>query len=93
MTGRKIAAGDVLRLTRAASPQFVEPIRVRVVRRLDDWHTYEGWKWVDAYELNTAGDAVRRRTLYVRLAGVQWVNKPPQPDGPRRPLPRTAVRT
>ncbi|WP_370517030.1 hypothetical protein [Micromonospora sp. HM134] len=55
--------------------QFIRPITVRVIRVLTGWHTYDGWVWVDAYQLNAAGDAVRRRTLFLR------------PDGARRPAP------
>ncbi|TDC85425.1 hypothetical protein E1193_02840 [Micromonospora sp. KC606] len=75
MTDRTITAGDVLRLAREASPQFATPIRVRVIRVLD-WPTYHGWRWIDAYELNRAGDATRRRTLYVRVEGVRRLTVP-----------------
>ncbi|MEU1885800.1 hypothetical protein ABZ491_10020 [Micromonospora rifamycinica] len=59
-----MAAGDLLHLTRQASVQFSRPITVRVIRVRTDWHTYDGWVWIDAYQLDAAGDAVRRRTLY-----------------------------
>ncbi|MEV4662614.1 hypothetical protein AB0J85_11740 [Micromonospora echinofusca] len=65
-------SGDVLHLTRSASPQFVRPIVVRVIRVLTDWHTYHGWCWIDGYQLNARGDAVDRRSLYVRCEGVRW---------------------
>lgn len=70
---RKPRSGDVLHLTRAASVQFVEPLLFRVIRR-HDWVTYEGWVWLDGYELNAAGDAVDRRSLFVRIAGIRYVN-------------------
>lgn len=63
-------SGDLLRLTRAASVQFVRPIMFRVIRTLD-WTTYDGWAWLEGYELNAAGDAVARRTIFVRLAGLR----------------------
>ncbi|MFG3715777.1 hypothetical protein [Micromonospora sp. NPDC047730] len=93
MTLRKLKSGDVIRLTRDASPQFVNPIRVRVIRVLDDWHTYDGWKWLDGYQLGPKDEAVDRRTLFVRVAGVQWLTKPapPSPGTPRRPLPRARM--
>ncbi|MET8043613.1 hypothetical protein ABZU25_22450 [Micromonospora sp. NPDC005215] len=38
--------GDMLRLDRAVSVQFMRPITVRVIRVLD-WITYDGWAWID----------------------------------------------
>ncbi|MER5332683.1 hypothetical protein [Micromonospora sp. NPDC002717] len=86
MSPREITAGDVLCLTRSASPQFVRPVTVRVIRVLTDWHTYHGWCWIDVYELNARGDAVDRRSLYVRCEGCVGVRR-------RRPLPRPAARS
>jgi hypothetical protein len=63
-------AGDVLRITRAASVQFLEPILFRVIR-IHDWQTYDGWIWLDGYQLNTVGDAVERRSIFVQLGGLQ----------------------
>ncbi|WP_018255430.1 hypothetical protein [Salinispora mooreana] len=31
---------------------------------------YDGWVWLEGYELNDAGNAVRRRQLYVRRDGI-----------------------
>nr|WP_232234007.1 hypothetical protein [Micromonospora chokoriensis] len=63
--------GEVLSLTRSASVQFSRrPIAVRVIRPLTDRHTYDGWLWIDAYELGPAGDAVARRELFVRVDGL-----------------------
>ncbi|MFF5056047.1 hypothetical protein ACFY1S_22985 [Micromonospora sp. NPDC000663] len=50
-----IRSGDVLRLTRDASPQFVRPITVRVIRVLAERHTYHGWVWIECYELGATG--------------------------------------
>ena len=63
-------AGDVLRVTKAASVQFVEPMLFRVIR-VHDWPTYDGWAWLDGYQLNAAGDAVSRRSIFVQLAGLK----------------------
>ncbi len=63
-------AGDVLRVTKAASVQFVEPMLFRVIR-VHDWPTYAGWAWLDGYQLNAAGDAVERRSIFVQLKGLQ----------------------
>ncbi|HET8684694.1 MAG TPA: hypothetical protein VFM54_22910 [Micromonosporaceae bacterium] len=66
-------SGDVLRVTRAASVQFAEPLLFRVIR-VHDWPTYEGWAWLDGYELNTAGEAVTRRSIFVQVQGLQPAN-------------------
>jgi hypothetical protein len=63
-------SGDVLRVTRAASIQFNKPMMFRVMR-VQDWQTYNGWAWLDGYQLNSAGDAVERRCIFVQLSGLQ----------------------
>ncbi len=64
--------GDVLHLTESASVQFAggRAILFRVIR-VHDWLTSTGWVWLDGYELNTAGDAVERRTLFVQVDGLR----------------------
>jgi len=57
-------SGDVIHVTKAASVQFVAPMLFRVIR-VHDWPTYEGWIWLDGYELNAADEAVRRLELLV----------------------------
>lgn len=69
-------SGDVLRITRAASVQFIEPLVFRVIRVLD-WPTYSGWVWLDGYELNALGDAVERRSIFVQVSGLQGANVAP----------------
>lgn len=81
-------AGDVLRVTRAASVQFAEPMLFRVIR-VHDWPTYEGWVWLDGYQLNPAGEAVARRSIFVQLNGLQRAYLGPGTTAPRS---RTAVR-
>lgn len=81
-------SGDVLHVTRAASVQFVEPILFRVIR-LHDWPTYDGWCWLDGYELNSVGDAVMRRSIFVQPAGLRPVRAPqPKPRPAHRPPSR-----
>ncbi|WP_433133990.1 hypothetical protein ACQPWW_17350 [Micromonospora sp. CA-240977] len=83
-----LRAGDVILLTTAASVQFRKPIVVRVIRELPDRHTYDGWLWLDAYELNPKGDAIARRELFVMRAGVRiQVSSPRRADETRRPRP------
>ncbi len=50
--------------------QFTEPMLFRVIR-MHDWQTYEGWAWLDGYQLDTSGDAVERRSIFVQLAGLE----------------------
>nr|WP_245730743.1 hypothetical protein [Micromonospora pallida] len=78
----QLRAGDVLHLTRAASVQFHRPIMFRLIRVKDDWTTFDGWVWLDGYELDKKGNAVARRSVFVQWAGLRVV---PQP----RPLPPT----
>ncbi|MFF0181963.1 hypothetical protein ACFYPF_22980 [Micromonospora sp. NPDC005223] len=73
-SARPITAGDLLRLGRAASVQFCRPITVRVIREIEDRRTYDGWTWLEAYELNAKGDAVAKRELFVQPAGLHWLD-------------------
>ena len=57
-------SGDVLRVTKAASVQFTEPMLFRVIR-VHDWPTYDGWSWLDGYQLDGSGDATERRSIFV----------------------------
>src|SRR5438270_8286534 len=74
-------SGDVLRVTRAASVQFSTPMLFRVIR-VHDWSTYNGWAWLDGYELNSVGDAVERRSIFVQLDGLQPAQPAPAPNAP-----------
>lgn len=67
-------AGDILHVTRDASVQFTTPIFFRVIR-VHDWPTYDGWLWLDGYQLNAAGDAVERRSIFVRAGGLRMVRQ------------------
>lgn len=72
-------SGDVLRVTRAASVQFSTPMLFRVIR-VHDWSTYNGWAWLDGYELNNLGEAVERRSIFVQLDGLQPAQVGPMPN-------------
>ncbi|MEU7591333.1 hypothetical protein AB0A95_34180 [Micromonospora sp. NPDC049230] len=92
MTGPRLRGGDLVRLTTTASVQFFRPIIVRVIRELDHV-TYDGWVWLDGYELGEKGDAVARRELYVRREGVQLIEAAPTAaPGIRQPVRRTPAR-
>nr|WP_205807852.1 hypothetical protein [Micromonospora sp. HNM0581] len=85
-----------MHVTRAASVQFHRPILFRVIRVLDR-PTYDGWLWLEGYELNAAGDAVNRRSIFVQRAGLQQVQAAPQQRphtvrSARRPGVRMPVR-
>lgn len=63
--------GEVIRVTRAASVQFAaSPLLFRVIR-VDDKATYDGWAWLDGYELNASGEAIDRRSIFVQVGGLQ----------------------
>lgn len=64
-------SGEVIHVAREASIQFAaSPLLFRVIR-VHDWTTYDGWAWLDGYELNAAGEAVDRRTIFVQVGGLQ----------------------
>ena len=67
-------SGDLLYLGRAASPQFGgdRGIRFRLIR-VHDWSTYEGWVWLDGYQLDGRGDAIERRSVFVIIDGIQVI--------------------
>ncbi|WP_433351305.1 hypothetical protein [Micromonospora sp. CA-111912] len=77
-------AGDLVHVTSAASVQFVRPIMFRVIRALD-WITYDGWIWLDGYEIDAEGDAVARRSIFVQPAGLVMLRRiaPAQPGRSR----------
>jgi hypothetical protein len=68
-------SGELLRITREASVQFVAPLLFRVIR-VHDWSTYDGWAWLDGYELDSSGDAVARRSIFVQVRGLQHLSAP-----------------
>ncbi|OZV77895.1 hypothetical protein CA850_21105 [Micromonospora echinospora] len=70
-----LTAGDLLHLTSAASVQFVKPIMFRLIRVLDR-PTFDGWLWLDGYQLNKKGDATTRRELFVQQAGLRKLPTP-----------------
>jgi hypothetical protein len=41
------------------------------VIRVHDWPTYDGWVWLDGYQLDQSGDAVERRSIFVRIDGLE----------------------
>ncbi|MBL6279856.1 hypothetical protein JMF97_27235 [Micromonospora fiedleri] len=76
-------AGDLLLVGPEASVQFLRPILFRVIRVLD-WTTYDGWVWLDGYQLDSRGDAVDRRSIFVMKAGLRTAPAPMVVGQPRR---------
>ncbi|WP_043967034.1 hypothetical protein [Micromonospora haikouensis] len=74
-------ARDVLHLTRAASPQFVRPTFLRLIKVRTELHTYAGWIWLDGYQLDERDEAVARRELYVLEAAVRLLRTPRSNSG------------
>jgi hypothetical protein len=66
-----LTPGDVVLVGRAASVQFTGrsgfPFRIIAV---DSRPTYDGWIWLDGYQLDRRGHAVARRRIFVREAGL-----------------------
>jgi hypothetical protein len=84
-TGRvpPLTAGSLVFVGSEASVQFGggRAFAFRVIR-MRDWPTYDGWVWIDGYQLDGFGDAVARRDIFVKLAGLRAVS--PNPPAARR---------
>ncbi|MGC4773117.1 hypothetical protein ACLQ25_29620 [Micromonospora sp. DT44] len=72
-------SGDLLHLTRAASVQFSRPFFFRLIRVLEDRITYDGWVWIEGYELDARGEAVARREPFVQPAGLRKLSTARKP--------------
>lgn len=83
-TGEAPAPGDVIRVTRAASVQFIRPVTFKVIKVLTELHTYDGWLWLRGYQLDDKGNAVASRQIFVQPAGLVTVQK-------HRPPPATTT--
>ncbi|MFJ8206128.1 hypothetical protein [Micromonospora chalcea] len=64
-----------------------------MIREIGDRHTYDGWTWIEAYELNTKGDAVAKRELFVQPAGLRWLDSGASEGAVVGRRVRTATRT
>ncbi|WP_271190018.1 hypothetical protein [Dactylosporangium matsuzakiense] len=75
-----VRAGDVVYVGPAASPQFSagNGFRFRAIRTHHWTTSWEGWAWLDGYQLNAAGDAVERRSIYVDLMRLPPAALPPK---------------
>lgn len=76
--------GDVLVVDHEASVQFSG--RCQLVLRVisvSQKQTYEGWAWVTGYVLDGSGNAISRREVFVRPAGLR-LHTPPVKRGDKR---------
>ena len=67
---RRPTSGDVYYVTRSASPQFAVDETYFKVIKVDERPTYAGWIWLEGYQLAGTGEAVARRSIFVRVAGL-----------------------
>ena len=87
--------GDVVVVSADASVQFSgdRALTFRIIR-VDPRVTYDGWIWLEGYVIGAAGNALQRRRIFVRRAGLRPVaaNRGPTQTGPsqssRVPAPR-----
>ncbi|WP_430500943.1 hypothetical protein ACQRWP_04520 [Micromonospora trifolii] len=52
------------------------PIRFRLIRILP-LVTYDGWAWLDGYQVDRNGLAIARREIYVQPAQLRKLANPP----------------
>lgn len=85
-------SGDTLYVGNDASVQFgFRPINFRV-SHIMPLTTYDGWMWLDGYELDAYGDAVEQRKIFVQPAGLRLVDNPVWLPRRRRPaIPRPRI--
>ena len=63
---------DLVFVGRAASVQFDEAnaFNFRIIRVMGQ-SAFAGWVWLDGYQLGRDGEAVERREIFVRAAGLR----------------------
>lgn len=103
MTPEELRIGQLVYVTEKASVQFVvNPILFRIALIHHERSTYDGWIWLNGYQLDHHYDAVERREIWVQPAGLILVPAPratrvlrriPRNDPPaaRVPRPRTTT--
>ncbi|MFI5936363.1 hypothetical protein [Actinoplanes sp. NPDC051494] len=69
-----LTPGDVVLVGRTASVQFTgrSGFAFRIIA-VDSRPTYDGWVWLDGYQLDRRGQARQRRRIFVREAGLRPV--------------------
>lgn len=76
--------GEVVVVGPSASVQFAgkQGFRFRVIH-VDSKPTYDGWVWLDGYQMDGRGQAVARRKIFVRRSGLVRLNARPERFAPR----------
>lgn len=75
--------GDELWIGREASVQFAgQPRFVFRVISVCPKPTYHGWVWLTGYQLDTRGNAVAKREIFVQLAGLRRAVRRPAQQTP-----------
>ncbi len=73
-----VRPGDVVIVGPSASVQFSGHygFKFRVIH-VDDRPTYDGWLWLDGYQLDGRAQAVARRKIFVRRSGLVLLTQAP----------------
>jgi hypothetical protein len=73
--------GDILHIGAAASVQFGgdRGFYFRVIRVHGEWITYDGWIWLEGYVLDSKGDAVTKRSIFVQRSALRPLVMRPKP--------------
>ncbi|MEV0153358.1 hypothetical protein AB0H57_06385 [Micromonospora sp. NPDC050686] len=74
-----LKAGALLHVGARASVQFGQPFNFRLIRVLD-WVTYDGWVWLDGYQLNDRGEAAGLRMGAVAIPRRRAAKQRTAPD-------------
>ncbi|MFI0794148.1 hypothetical protein ACH4OY_15900 [Micromonospora rubida] len=75
----QVAKTRITAWRRFSPVQFIRPIMFRLIKVRTDLITYDGWTWIEGYELDAKGDAVARRELFVLREGIRRMNRPTGP--------------
>ena len=70
-TDAPLQPGEVVVIGASASVQFSgrHGFKFRVIH-VDSRPTYDGWVWLDGYQLDGRGQATARRKIFVRRSGL-----------------------
>jgi hypothetical protein len=85
MTGPELIPGATYAVGAACGvPHGFRPIRLRLIHEMPHGG-WEGMTRLLGYELDTHGDAVEQRDIYVIAAGLQLLDMPATANPPARP--------
>lgn len=68
----QLRSGVILSVGPPANVQFNPPILFRLIRVMEEWTrlTYEGWCWLNGYQLDGYGSALIQRHIFVQIKGL-----------------------